>query len=60
MKRLIHAALLLPLALPVAADERTAPAISVATAVIQPLAETVTLTGTLVARDEVLVGPELE
>lgn len=61
MKRLILAALLLPLALPAAAaDEGTAPAISVATATVQPLAETVTLTGTLVARDEVLVGPELD
>jgi HlyD family secretion protein len=60
MNRLILAALLLPLALPAAADERTAPAISVATAAVQPLAETVTLTGTLVARDEVMVGPELD
>ncbi len=45
---------------PAPAKRQLAPAVSVVEAVTREIAESVVVTGTLVPRDEVLVGPEIE
>lgn len=50
---------LLAFAHPAAAQPRP-PSVTVATAAVGPIAETATLTGTLVAKEEVLVSPQID
>lgn len=51
---------LLLLVMPVHAAEPKPPAVTVTTAIQGPIAESAVLTGTLVAREEVLVSPQIE